>query len=54
MVEQAAELANTLPPSSRDGFVARLNRVRLISHNLGYGVGAEMDFLLSEYGVGEG
>jgi hypothetical protein len=54
MFEQAAELANTLPPSSRDGFVARLNRVRLVSHNLGYGVGAEMDFLLSEYGVGEG
>jgi hypothetical protein len=26
----------------------------LVSHNLGYGVGAEMDFLLSEYGVGEG
>ena len=48
MFEQAAELANTLPPSSRDGFVARLNRVRLVSHNLGYGVGAEIDFLLSE------
>jgi hypothetical protein len=54
MFEQAAELANTLPPSSRDGFVARLNRVRLVSHNLGYGVGAEMDFLLSEDGEGEG
>jgi hypothetical protein len=53
MFEQAVKLANTLPPASREGFVARLNRVRLVSHNLGYGVGEEMDFLLSD-GVGEG
>jgi hypothetical protein len=54
MFEQAIKLAGTLPTNQRDAFVARLDRVRLVSHNFGYGVGDDMDFLLSEYAVGEG
>jgi hypothetical protein len=54
MFEQAAKLANTLPTGQRVAFVARLDRVRLVGHNFGYGVGEDMDFLLSESGVDEG
>ncbi len=54
MFEQALKLANTLPADSRDRFVTRLDRVRGISHNFGYGVGDDMDFLLSKYGSREG
>lgn len=54
MFEQAIKLAETLPHGQRDAFFARLDRVRLVCHNFGYGVGGTMDFLLSEYGVDEG
>jgi len=53
MFEQAIKLADTLPTVPRDAFVARLDRVRLVSHNFGYGVGDDLDFLLAEYGVGK-
>ena len=53
MFEQALNLANTLPADGRDRFVTRLDRVRGISHNFGYGVGDDMDFLLSKYGSRE-
>jgi hypothetical protein len=53
MFEQAIKLAVTLPAGSRDACVARLDRVRLVSHNFGYGIGGEMDFLFAEYTVGE-
>ena len=33
----------------RDDLVSRLDRVRTISHDFGYGVGDDMDFLLSKY-----
>jgi hypothetical protein len=29
--------------------IIRLDRVRTSSHNLGYGVGDDMDFLLAKY-----
>ena len=47
MFEQAAKLAATLPKT--DSLFARLDRVRRISHQFGYGVGDDMDFLLSRY-----
>jgi hypothetical protein len=47
--EQAHAIAITLPVNTRDAFLARLDRVRNISHNLGYGVGDSMDFILAEY-----
>jgi hypothetical protein len=41
--------ANTLPANDRDSLIARLNRVRKISHAFGYGVGDDMDYLLAKY-----
>jgi hypothetical protein len=49
MFEQALKLANALSVERRHHFVARLDRVRAISHEFGYGVGDDMDFLLSKY-----
>jgi hypothetical protein len=49
MFEQALQSANTLPASGRDSLIARLNRVREISHALGYGVGDDMDYLVGKY-----
>jgi hypothetical protein len=49
MFEQALTLANTLPPHLRDALLARLDRVRNISHEFGYGVGDDMDFILAKY-----
>jgi hypothetical protein len=49
MFEQALKSANALSPDRRDDLVSRLDRVRTISHKFGYGVGDDMDFLLSKY-----
>jgi hypothetical protein len=49
MFEQALKFANALSPDRRDDLVSRLGRVRTISHDFGYGVGDDMDFLLSKY-----
>ena len=49
MFEQALKSANTLPANGRDSLIARLDRVREISHAFGYGVGDDMDFLLAKY-----
>ena len=49
MFEQALKFANALSPGRRDDLVSRLDRVRTISHKFGYGVGDDMDSLLSKY-----
>ena len=49
MFEQALIIATTLPASGRDALVARLDRVRTISHKCGYGVGDDMDSILAKY-----
>jgi len=49
MFEQALKFAKTLSVERRDDIVARLDRVRTISHEFGYGVGDDMDSLLSTY-----
>jgi hypothetical protein len=54
MFEQALKHADAVPANGRDGLVARLERVRGISHEFGYGVGDEMDSLLSNYAGREG
>jgi hypothetical protein len=54
MFEQALAIANALPTDTRDALIARLDRVRSISHNCGYGVGDSMDFLLAKYTNHEG
>jgi hypothetical protein len=49
MFERALKISITLPVDQRDAVLDRLDDVRRISHNLGYGVGDEMDILLAEY-----
>jgi hypothetical protein len=49
MFEQALTVVNTLPDSGRVALTARLDRVRGISHKLGYGVGDDMDSLLAKH-----
>jgi hypothetical protein len=47
MFEQALKTIAQLSASDRNALVARLDRVRVISHNFGYGVGDDMDSLLA-------
>ena len=47
MFEQAIKIARQLSASDRDALIVRLDRVRTISHNLGYGVGDDMDSLFA-------
>ena len=49
MFEQSLQFANALSVERRDELVARLDRVRVIGHEFGYGVGDDMDFLLSKF-----
>jgi hypothetical protein len=49
MFEQALKFANALSVDRRNDLVARLDRVRATSHEFGYGVGDDMDFLLSKF-----
>ena len=49
MFGQALKAIAQLPTSDRNALMARLDRVRVISHNFGYGVGDDMDSLLAEY-----
>ena len=49
MFEQALKFANALTVDRQDDLVARLDRVRVIGREFGYGVGDDMDFLLSKY-----
>jgi len=49
MFEQALKVTRELPAGDRDALIARLDRVRTISHNFGYGVGDDMDDLLADY-----
>lgn len=51
MFEQALKAIAALPDAAQFTFWGRLCVVRNISHNFGYGVGDDMDELLSEYGV---
>ena len=48
MFEQALKIAS-VSVECRDDLITRLDRVRFISHKFGYGVGDDMDFLLSKF-----
>jgi hypothetical protein len=48
MFEQALKTIARLSANDRKGLIARLDRVRVISHNFGYGVGDDMDSLLAK------
>ena len=47
--EQALNIAKTLPAESRDALLDRLDRVRDICRNFGYGVADEMDDIFAEH-----
>jgi hypothetical protein len=49
MFEQALRLTDQRPASERNALIGRLDRVRAISHNFGYGVGDDMDSMLAKY-----
>jgi hypothetical protein len=46
--EQALKATGNLTGKVQNGFLARLERVLNIGHNLGYGVGDDMDVLFAE------
>jgi hypothetical protein len=50
MFEQALKVSVTLAAEQRNLMLDRLDAVRNISHNFGYGVGDDMDDLLAKYG----
>jgi hypothetical protein len=47
--EQALKTIGRLSANDRNALIARLDRVRVISHNFGYGVGDDMASLLAQY-----
>ena len=51
MFEQALKTIAALPEANRPAWWERLDAVRQRSHNIGYGVGENMDELLAEHGV---
>ena len=51
MFEQALKAVATLPETQRPALWTRLRMVRNSSHDIGYGVGEDMDALLSEHGA---
>ena len=50
MFEQALKVSVTLAAGQRDLMLNRLEAVRSVSHNFGYGVGDDIDDLLARYG----
>ena len=49
MFGRALKAIDALPEDRRPPLMARLDAVRRISHNFGYGVGDDMNDVLSEY-----
>jgi hypothetical protein len=49
MFEQALKIISHLSASDRNPLIGRLDQVRNISHNFGYGVGDDMDSLLARH-----
>lgn len=51
MFEQALKVIHSLPQDAHADLLDRLDAVRRICHNFGYGVGGDMDDLLAEHGI---
>lgn len=51
MFEQALKTIRAMPEVAQTELHGRLDAVRRISHNYGYGVGDDMDDLLAEHGI---
>lgn len=54
MFAQALKAIDALPTEHRPPLLGRLDAVRRLGHNLGYGVGDDMDDLLAEHGFDGG
>jgi len=54
MFGQALKVMDALPEGRRSALLGRLDAVRRLGHNLGYGVGDNMDDLLAERGFDGG
>jgi hypothetical protein len=54
MFGQALKVMDALPEVPRSALLGRLDAVRRLGHNLGYGVGDDMDDLLAEHGFDGG
>ena len=54
MFGQALKVMGALPEGPRSALLDRLDAVRRLGHNLGYGVGDDMDDLLAEHGFDGG
>ena len=54
MFGQALKVMDALPEGPRSTLLGRLDAVRRLGHNLGYGVGDDMDDLLVEHGFDGG
>lgn len=48
------KVMDVLPEAPRSALLGRLDAVRGLGHNLGYGVGDDMDDLLAEHGFDGG
>ena len=51
MFEQALKIIAAVPDAARPALLQRLDQVRRISHNFGYGVGDDMGDLLAAHGL---
>jgi len=49
MFEESLKVISQLSASDRGALIVRLDRVRIASHNLGYGVGDDLDTLLTKH-----
>jgi hypothetical protein len=49
MFARALHTTSSLAAKAQSGLIGRLDSVRNLSHELGYGVGDDMDILLSEF-----
>jgi hypothetical protein len=54
MFGQALKVMDALPEGPRSTLLGRLDAVRRLGHNLGYGVGDDMHDLLVEHGFDGG
>jgi hypothetical protein len=54
MFGQALTVIDALPEERRSVLLGRLDAVRRLGHNLGYGVGDDMDDLLAAHGFDGG
>ena len=51
MFDQALKYVRALPKAQQAGFLARLDRVRQLGQNVGWGVGEDFDHLWSVAGL---